>query len=145
MNAIAIPSDLRQVMRENYDEIIDFVCSEPFKGLIEEMYTLPENQRPAYVSSKIVNLDYLASIGVDIPDGVLIQRSSFGDRRPTLFVVKKYLPKDYQVAWENVNLTFDQSHNKGSIPRDIAAWRKPLPYDVQAALQVLEVTPEDLE
>ncbi len=139
------PADLKNVMREYYDELIAFVSSEPFKSLVEEMYLLPETSRPEFVNEKIVNLDFLSSIGVDVPDGILIQRSSFGDRRPTLFVVKKFLPEEYQVAWENVNLTFDQSQDKKGIAKDISAWRKPVPYALQAALQALEISPEELE
>jgi hypothetical protein len=142
---VKVPCDLREVMRSNYDDLINFVVSEPFKSIIEEMYSLPLNDRPNFVQSKILNEKYLNERDVIVPEGILIQRSSFGDRRPTLFVVKKYLPKEYQVVWENVNITFDQTHENEKILRDASAWRKPLPFQVQSALQCLGMSVEELE
>lgn len=83
----------------------------------------------------------LANRGVNIHDGILIQKSSFGDRRPTIFVVKIFLPKDFNFAWENLNLTFDQEHQDSEIGKSAeASWRKPLPFEVQSALSALKLT-----
>lgn len=140
-----IPNDLYQVMRSTYDELIEFVVNEPFFGLVTELYTLPNEQRPSYVKNILLNPDELKSRSVIVPEGILIQRSAFGDRRPTLFVVKKYLPDGYRVAWENVNLTFDQDYDSSIIKRDESAWVKPLPFALQSALQALGISTEEAE
>ena len=36
-----------------------------------------------------------AARGFTVPEGILIQASAFGDRRPTLFAVKKFLLKKF--------------------------------------------------
>jgi hypothetical protein len=71
----------------------------------------------------------LAKRGVERPPDLLIQRSAFGDRRPTLFCVKKWLPPD--MFWENVNITFDNEFDDNAIPRDESAWRAPVPVALQ--------------
>lgn len=132
-----IPSDLYEVMRKYYDKLIDFVCDTPFKTVVEEMYALPPAARPEFVKSVILNQDALEQRGIIKPDDVVIQRSAFGDERPTLFVLKAYLPRDHQVAWQNVNITFDQEHEGAIILNEEKAWRPPLPVPVQAALQAI--------
>ena len=100
-------TELAQAMRTTYDELIDFVTTPAFKGVMEEFGKLHPEARPAFVMSVLLNKEELARRGVDIPEGLLIQRSAFGDRRPTLFCVKKFLPKKHMDVWQNVNLTFD--------------------------------------
>jgi hypothetical protein len=134
-----IPDDLYAVMRKNYDELIDFVISPPFKALVEKMYSLPSEQRPGFVKSVLLNSSALVEAGVQVPNGILIQRSAFGDGRPTLFVVKKYLPEGYDVVWENVNLTFDQNTSETDVPKDATAWKPPIPLQIQAALQAMGI------
>ena len=132
-----IPPDLYNVMREYYDKLIDFVCDTPFKEVVDEMYALPPKARPEFVKSVILNQDALEQRGIIKPEDIVIQRSAFGDERPTLFVLKAYLPRDHQVAWQNVNITFDQEHEGAIILDEEKAWRPPLPVPVQAALQAL--------
>ena len=140
-----IPTDLKNVIRQNYDSLIDFVVSTPFKALVDQLYELPIPDRATFVRNVLLDSEELKRRGVDVPTGILIQRSSFGDGRPTLFVVKKYLPKDYQVAWENVNLTFDIAHNLEEVRSGSDAWRKPIPWEVQAALYAMNLTSEDIK
>lgn len=139
------PEDLRKVMRKTYDELIEFVTTDNFKSVLDELYGLPEIQRPNYVNSIILNKDKLLERGVDVPEDILIQRSSFGDLRPTLFVVKKYLPDEYKIAWENVNLTFDQKHDSSSCSQEEKSWKTPLPMEVQAALTAMNISSSDIE
>jgi hypothetical protein len=82
-------AELATVMRRTYDEIIDFVTTPEFEALMEEMGRLPAVERPRFVVSVLLNDEALKNRGIVVPDGLLIQRSAFGDRRPTLFVVKK--------------------------------------------------------
>jgi hypothetical protein len=120
-------------MRATYDELIEFVTTPAFKAVMAEFEEIDSAERPAFVVSVLLNKEELARRGVNVPEGVLIQRSAFGDRRPTLFCVKKFLPKKYHDVWQNVNLTFDNRFPDNSVARtpDIA-WREPLPIDLQA-------------
>lgn len=119
--------DLAAIMRATYEILIDFVTSNSFKRLMLELGDLPAERRPSFVEDVLLDADELKARGIDPPSGVLIQRSAFGDRRPTLFVVKKFLPEKYMDVWQNVNLTFDNEYLDEEISRDPAvAWRKPL-------------------
>ncbi|MGQ4810147.1 hypothetical protein NKDENANG_03596 [Candidatus Entotheonellaceae bacterium PAL068K] len=133
---------LRLTMRQIYNELIDFALDPSFKVLIEDMYELPPEQRPRYVEEVLLQPNMLAHRGVTVPEGVLIQRSSFGDMRPTLFVIKKYLPKPLQFAWENVNITFDQNHKPYQVPD---SWTTPLPFEVQSILSAHGITYKELK
>lgn len=125
--------ELSMVMRRTYDEIIDFVTTAEFQALMAEMGRLPSVERPYFVASILMDNAQLASRGIVAPPGILIQRSSFGDRRPTLFVVKKFLPERYLNVWQNVNITFDDEYPAGGISRDATtSWRAPIAPDVQA-------------
>jgi len=114
-----------------YDEIINFVTSDPFKAVYEELMSLEPTQRPKFVADVLLDDRELAKRGVVRPPGLLILRSAFGDRRPTLFCVKKWLPSDLHMFWENVNITFDNHYDDAAIPRDESAWRPPLPVPLQ--------------
>ncbi|MGW4928712.1 hypothetical protein ACWEOH_06110 [Agromyces sp. NPDC004153] len=128
-------TELRSVMRSTYDELIDFVTTREFRTVVQEMYSLNATERPAFVLNILLDPKELAARGIHPPNGVLIQRSAFGDRRPTLFVVKKYLPDKYKsTVWQNVNITFDSEYPTEGISRDAkTAWRAPLNPAVQAA------------
>lgn len=126
-------TELAAVMRSTYDEIIDFVTTPEFKALVDEMGRLPAAERPTFVLSVLLDDDARRARGVVVPEGLLIQRSAFGDRRPTLFVVKKFLPERYSNVWQNVNVTFDNLFVDETVSRDPATcWRHPLPVDVQS-------------
>jgi hypothetical protein len=118
-------------LRSAYSEIIDFVTTEPFKAVYNELMSLSPTDRPQFVVDVILNDDVLAKRGVTRPPDLLILRSAFGDRRPTLFCVKKWLPPDLRMFWENANITFDNDYDDDSIPRDESAWRPPLPVPIQ--------------
>ena len=142
-------AELSAVMRSYYDDIIDFILTPGFQTLYTELMALPESERPAYVSQVIMSPEERAKRGVmDIPDGILLQTSAFGDRRPTLFAVKKFLPEKYHGAWENVNMTFGLKFEDGAVSRDPRdAWRSPLPVALQNAMLTsgadLEEVPEE--
>jgi hypothetical protein len=124
--------ELSKVMREHYDELIAFITQPAFRALHAEMMALPPAERPAFVMDQIVEPEALAARGIVVPEGILIQTSAFGDRRPTLFAVKKFLPEKYHVAWENVNWTFNNEYIDADVTRDPAlAWRPPLPVTLQ--------------
>ena len=142
-------AELQAVMREHYNKIIDFVVSEPFKVLMLEMSELSHLERPQFVHDVLLDNEQLKQRGVVVPEGILIQRSAFGDRRPTLFAVKHFLPEKYTNVWQNVNITFDNVYLDDEISRDRdTCWRPPLPPNVQAqamadgmALEEIDVSP----
>lgn len=126
-------AELMEAMRSGYDALIDFVDTPEFQSLLAEMRELPAANRPAFVQDVLLNSEALAERGITVPEGVMIQRSAFGDRRPTLFAVKKWLPEKFKDVWENVNLTFDNEYPEEAVSRDAdVAWRAPLAIDLQA-------------
>lgn len=135
---------IRDAMLRCYEDLFAFVATPTFRQVHAELYSLPPNERPKYVLTVLMNPDALRERGVVPPTGVLIQRSAFGDRRPTLFCVKKYLPKELQLYWQNVNITFDNPVDDELVPRDQRAWRKPLPAGAQATLIAHNMTAEDV-
>lgn len=139
-------AQLQAVMRTHYDKIIDFITSEPFKALMEEMSAVSHRDRPRFVIDVLLNKNELAKRGVAVPDGILIQRSAFGDRRPTLFAVKHFLPDGYTNVWQNVNITFDNDYLDGSISREREiCWREPLSPGIQAQAMVDGVELESVQ
>jgi hypothetical protein len=127
--------ELSSIMKEYYEDIITFITQPVFQTLFSEMMSLKPNERPAYVNDVWINPTELEKRGLQVPKGILIQTSAFGDRRPTLFVVKKFLPEKYHKAWENVNWTFNNDFQEEDVPSDPEnSWRLPLSVSVQNAL-----------
>lgn len=127
--------ELSSVMEEYYSDILAFITQPAFQVLFSEMMSLPPNARPKYVADVWLKREVLEQNGVKFTAGILIQTSAFGDRRPTLFVVKKFLPEKFHGAWENVNWTFNNDFEPGSVPSDPEnSWRMPLKVAVQNAL-----------
>ena len=94
-------SELAAAMRQTYDELIAFVTEPAFQVVYKELRELPTTERPAFVNNVLLRPEELEKRAVCIPPGILIQTSAFGDRRPTLFAVKKFLPVKFHDAWEN--------------------------------------------
>ena len=127
-------TELAGVMRQIYDELIELTLTDAFKAMHAELMSLPKTKRMDFVYGVVCQPEERAKRGVVAADGILFQTSAFGDRRPTLFVIKKFLPERYHGAWENLNITFDNPHDDASVSRDPAmAWRAPLPIGVQSA------------
>jgi len=143
MSADAIPQ-MREAMRQGYDDLIAFAQTEGFQSLVMDLFERPRHERPTFVKDVILNPTALAERGLVVPDGILVQRSSFGDRRPTLFCIKKFLPKHLQLPWQNVNLTVDDIYDDDAVPRDRRAWRSALSFDMQAAMIGAGMTAEEM-
>jgi len=94
-------------------EVTSFVCSPAMEGVMQEFFGLPEEQRPQYVLDVLLNSGELKKRKVDVPDGIMIQRSAFRDNRPTLFCVTKYLPPG--LGWRKVTVTIDNPNGKPAI------------------------------
>jgi hypothetical protein len=123
--------ELAAAMRQVWDELIEFVATPGFRTVHSELMSLPRAERPGFVARVLLRPQELAARGVEVPAGILIQTSAFGDRRPTLFVVKKFLPSRFHGAWESVNITFDNEYADDQIratPRRPGDGRCPLRY-----------------
>jgi hypothetical protein len=130
--------DLQRVMRAHYDKIIDFVTSKAFLASMDEMSAMSHVERPSFVVDVLLNNEELTRRNIVVPDGILIQRSAFGDRRPTLFAVKHFLPKEYSDVWQNVNITFDNEFIDQQVSREKnLCWRPPLSPALQAEKMAL--------
>jgi hypothetical protein len=129
------PAELKQAMRAAYDDIIAFVTAAPFATFYAELMSLDKTQRPKFIASVLFRPEVLRARGLEPPPGILIQNSAFGDRRPTLFAVKKMMPERFQSVWENMNLTFNNEYVDDDVSRsDTDAWRPPLPVALQNEL-----------
>lgn len=84
-------------------EISAFVETDEVQALVAEMRSLPPSERPNWVSRVALDPNALAERGVVVPEGKIVQRSTFGDNRPTLFCITKPLPS----GKEKVTFTFD--------------------------------------
>ncbi|MDA9795083.1 hypothetical protein N9C22_02340 [Paracoccaceae bacterium] len=121
-------------MRNACNSLIDFITTDAFKTLMEDLGALHPRHRPKFVFDVLLSDDALAARSIKRPKNILIQRSAFGDRRPTIFVVKRFFPEEFSNGWQNVNITFDNQFIDSTIKRDPdISWRKPLPISDQAA------------
>lgn len=138
-------ANLYAAMKCAYDVLLDYAGKPEFQSMLSELYSLAPHERPIFVNEVIMNTENMANRGLSPPSGVFIQRSSFGDRRPTLFCIKKYIDERLQTHWQNVNLTFDNFFAEDEIPKGLNAWRRPLPFEIQQALVANLVTQDEIE
>nr|MDT0661136.1 hypothetical protein [Micromonospora sp. DSM 115978] len=83
---------VRTEMRQELENIRDFVTTEPFLDLVDHVYSLPVENRDEFVRTVILDTERLREEwNVVPPDGIKLQRSQFGDNRPTIFCVVKPL------------------------------------------------------
>lgn len=128
-------AELSAAMRSYYSDILGFITQPAFQVAFSEMMALDPKERPGFVNDVWLEPEVLKERGMTVPDGILIQTSAFGDRRPTLFVVKKFLPEKFHSAWENVNWTFNNDFDDADVPYDAeSSWRFPLSVAAQNAL-----------
>ena len=125
---------LRAVLRHYYGILLEHMFQPAFQAVLSELYELEPQDRPDFVTNVILTPGEMALRGVSTFEGILTQRSSFGDRRPTLFCVRMMIPEPYAQCWQNVNLTFDTEHDVAATPRDARAWRQPLDFDAQSEI-----------
>jgi hypothetical protein len=147
MTTDVIPADIvervRSEMLAGYERLITFTESPPFQALLSELYSRPPTERPAFVVNVILDSQAREARGVFVPDDILVLRSAFGDRRPTLFCLKKYLSADLHRYWQNVNITFDNPDSAGIASNEAHAWRKPLSAGIQAAVVANNIAAEN--
>lgn len=99
---------LEAEMREALATLNHVYSSEPFRALLDELWSLPPGQlRQRWVKDVLLNESTRNARGVLLPDGVEIQRTYFDDDRPTLFALVSHLPPDKDLTWEKVTITID--------------------------------------
>jgi hypothetical protein len=96
---------IRAVIRDAVKRIGQLVCRSEFQAMLTELFALEERDRPSFVLRVILNEDERKKRGVIVPDRMVIQRSTFADKRPTLFCVTQLVPLAY--PWDKVTITFD--------------------------------------
>lgn len=94
-----------RAVRSALEEVREFIVTQPFHSMLDELWSLPPSERPAFVDRVILNRRERERRGVHVPADLVIQRSTFGDARPTLFCVTKKLPRE--ALWHKVTFTFD--------------------------------------
>src|SRR4051794_1090648 len=75
--------ELMRAMRATYDDVIAFITTPEFTAFFKEMLSLDPKARPAFVRDVLFSGEELRRRGFVVPGDILIQRSAFGDRRPT--------------------------------------------------------------
>lgn len=88
-------------LEHGFEEVLAFIATAPFQSVLTELRALPVRSRHHFVGKIVLNERQLKKRGVCLPSGIIIQKSRFGDRRPNLFCVKKYVRPGL-----NVNITF---------------------------------------
>jgi len=138
-------SRLDDECKRGYDGIIQFVTTPKFNSVYNELMDLPIYDRPKFVVNVLLNDIELQNRGVNRPDNLLILRSTFGDRSPILFCVKKWLPKDLLMFWENVNITFFNNDSEEKVLEGVSAWRLPVPVAIQHEYLSGRMSKEDVD
>lgn len=94
---------VRTEVRAGLLEIRDFITTDDFVFLLQELYDLTPEDRDEFVRSVILDEDELRKRRVVPPEGIKLQRSQFGDQRPTIFAVTKLMSDGVR----KVTYTFD--------------------------------------
>lgn len=121
---------LHRESKQGYDEIIKFVTSPEFNSIYNELINLSSHDQPEFVVNVLLNDLELQNRGINRPKNLFIMRTAFGDRRPALFCVKKWLSRDLNIFWENVNINFANNSEKG-MSDNTSFLRSPTPVAIQ--------------
>lgn len=94
---------VQQEARAGLEQIRDLITTDEFVKVLVELYDLDPADRDEYVRKVLLDPVEVAERGISVPDGVKIQRSQFGDQRPTIFCVTKLMSDGVR----KVTYTFD--------------------------------------
>jgi hypothetical protein len=81
-------------MRNSLLDIFNFVNNDSFQALLSDLYNTPLQEQPSFVAKILLNPKELEKRQIQVPSDLIIQRSTFGDGRPTLFCVTKHLKQE---------------------------------------------------
>lgn len=104
--------ELRTEVETSIMEIARFVETEEFQDLLVELWHTPREERQDFVKNVILNEEEREKRGIEVPPRMVIQRSAFGDQRPTLFCVSKMLSDGKR----KTTITFDNEGLKEPPP-----------------------------
>lgn len=110
--ADGVHPDLTRWMADGLRAIARYTSSEPFRRMYDAMGGMSFEAKTRFVRTVLLNPDELERRGLTPPPGVRIQRSEFGDRRPTVFCVTQALPEGAQ--WKRMTITFDHGDSFAS-------------------------------
>jgi hypothetical protein len=100
--------------------IYRYAASEEFQEMYRELQELESFEaQDEFVRHVLLDPAELVRRGLTPPEGVTIQRSAFGDKRPTIFCLVKYLPDGVRKA----TITLDHRSDKPAArpyPADIS-------------------------
>ena len=102
---IAYEEIRKEEIEKDFKEMCMFTGTEEFQALLMELRHIPRNDRKDFVQKVILNHEELRKRGIHVPEGMVIQRSIFADRRPTLFCVSKYL----RDGKRKITITYDDA------------------------------------
>src|SRR5580658_1031789 len=85
-------------------EIGKFANTAEFQKLLDDLYSLPYEERDGFVRDVMLDSAQLTARSISVPAGMTIQRSRFHDGRPTIFCISKMVGGDLR----KVTITFDK-------------------------------------
>lgn len=94
---------IRVEARAGLEAIRDFITRDEFIRVLGELYDHAPEDRDAFVRTVLLDPTALRRRGIEVPDGIKLQRSQFGDHRPTIFCVTKLMSDGVR----KVTYTFD--------------------------------------
>lgn len=94
---------VRTEARDALLDIRDYITTDAFIAMLGELYDLPPEERDEFVRSELLDVEHLATRGILPPAQIKVQRSQFGDHRPTIFCVTRLLSDEVR----KVTYTFD--------------------------------------
>jgi hypothetical protein len=103
--ADGVHPELTRWMADGLRAIAEYTSSERFRRMYDAMEGMSFEAKCHFVRTVLLNPAELERRGLTPPAGVRIQRSEFGDRRPTVFCVTQALPEGAQ--WKRMTITFD--------------------------------------
>lgn len=99
-------SDLEAAMRAQFAVLRTVYESTPFRAVLDELWNLaPGTMRRRFVRDVLLDEQARSARGIRLPAEVELQRTWFGDDRPTLFALVAHLPDG--LTWKKVTFTVD--------------------------------------
>jgi hypothetical protein len=102
--ADAVHPDLARWMADSLEVIGHYTSTSAFQHMYAELRTMSPAEQVSFVHDVLLDPNELERRGLTPPDGIVIQRSEFGDQRFTAFCVAKALPEG--TRWHRVTVTF---------------------------------------
>lgn len=94
---------IRGEAKEALLAIREYITTDAFVAMLTELYELDPERRDEFVRTELLDPARLKARNIEPPPGVKVQRSQFGDDRPTVFCVTKLMSDRVR----KVTYTFD--------------------------------------